>query len=67
VRVQGGNGISLQEAALQHLAVPNNGSAPASTIKKSKDFDDSKSQLLKDTLNSGKVNPQSDAKANVDS
>jgi len=52
---------------MQHLALPNNGGAPASNIKKSKDFDDSKAQLLKDTLNSGKVLPQSDGKANVDS
>ena len=50
------NGISLHEAAMQHMASPNN--LNGQPVKKSKDFDDSKSQLL-----SGKVHPLSDGNA----
>jgi hypothetical protein len=53
---------------MQHLGNPNNGLPPISNIKKSKDFDDSRSTLLKEAISGGKVHPLSDNKvANVES
>ena len=53
---------------MQHLGNPNNGQPPPSSTRKSKDFNDSKATLLKETISGGKIHPLSDNKApNIES